>query len=69
MSPGTYRAIRKSLGLTQAELAAVLGVSPRTLQAHEAGETPIPEPVARLLQACERHPEVLDGLKTAGLPV
>jgi transcriptional regulator with XRE-family HTH domain len=40
---------RKQLGLTQAELAAALGVAPNTVARYERDESGIPEPVARLV--------------------
>ena len=39
--PADLRAIRKRLGLTQAELAAALGVSRKTIIDREAGNVPI----------------------------
>jgi DNA-binding XRE family transcriptional regulator len=39
--PADLRAIRKRLGLTQAELAAALGVSRKTVCEREAGKVPI----------------------------
>ena len=40
MTPSEFAAHRKSLGLTQAELAAALGVSLRTITAIEDGSSP-----------------------------
>jgi DNA-binding XRE family transcriptional regulator len=42
MMPIDLRAIRKRLGLTQAELAAVLGITRQTVNEHERGRAPIP---------------------------
>lgn len=36
-----YKALRERLGLTQAGLAALLGVTRETINAREAGRTPI----------------------------
>lgn len=36
------RTLRKQLGLTQAQLAAALGVARQTITNHERGKTPIP---------------------------
>lgn len=50
MKPGAFKAARQALGLTQAELAAKLGLSDgRTVRRYEAGETPVPLPTATLL--------------------
>jgi transcriptional regulator with XRE-family HTH domain len=40
MTPAQFRATRKRLGLTQAELAAIFGTGARTIAAIEAGTTP-----------------------------
>jgi len=65
VTPTTYRAIRKSLGLTQAELGAALGLTCRAVQAHEGGEREISPPVARLLLAIQRDATLLDYLRAA----
>ena len=44
------RAARKSLGLTQAELAAALGVHRMTITKWEGGTHPIPHTVVLVLQ-------------------
>ena len=56
-------AVRKKLGLTQAQFAALIGISLRTLQNWEQGHRQ-PEGTARaLLRVAELHPEaVLDAL-------
>lgn len=50
MTPAQLRRIRKVLRLTQAELAAQLGVERVTVTRWELGERRISEPIARLLQ-------------------
>ncbi len=57
------RAIRKKLGLSQTGFAALIGISPRTLQNWEQGHRQ-PEGTARaLLRVAESHPEaVLEAL-------
>jgi putative transcriptional regulator len=64
IKPVDVRRIRKGYKLTQAEFAAMLGVSLRTLQNWEQGRR-IPEGPARvLLQVAARHPEaVLDTVR------
>jgi putative transcriptional regulator len=61
IQPVDVKQIRKRYRLTQAEFAAMLGVSLRTLQNWEQGRR-VPEGPARvLLQVAARHPEaVLD---------
>lgn len=57
------RVVREKLGLTQIQFAALIGISPRTLQNWEQGHRH-PEGTARaLLRIAERHPEaVLEAL-------
>ena len=43
MSPDQYKAIREKLGLTQARLAARLGVTRKTINSRETGATRITE--------------------------
>lgn len=57
------KAVREKLGLSQTQFAALIGISPRTLQNWEQGHRR-PEGTARaLLRVAESHPEaVLDAL-------
>jgi putative transcriptional regulator len=57
------KAVRKKLGLSQSQFAALIGISPRTLQNWEQGHRR-PEGTARaLLRVAESHPEaVLEAL-------
>ncbi len=57
------KAVREKLALSQSEFAALIGISPRTLQNWEQGHRR-PEGTARaLLRIAERHPEaVLEAL-------
>lgn len=41
MKPAEYRKLREQLGLTQAGLASLLGVTRATINAREAGRVPI----------------------------
>ena len=50
-----YRAALKKLGLTVVGAAPVLGVSRRQSQYYASGETPIPEPIVRLLRCYLAH--------------
>lgn len=58
MTPLALRTIRDELGLTQRELAEMVGVQPQTVSNWERGRQGIPEPaaklIARLLQDARR---------------
>jgi transcriptional regulator with XRE-family HTH domain len=47
--------MRLALGLTQAELAAELGVARNTVARWEMGSRPISEPAARLLERLSKE--------------
>jgi len=49
------RQIRTQLGLTQAKLAALVGVAANTIARQERGEMGIKEPLARLLRLLVTH--------------
>ncbi|TPN82806.1 helix-turn-helix domain-containing protein [Aquimarina algicola] len=49
MDKGQLKTIRKELGLTQTELAKLVGVSPRTIQGWEYGDQKIPKTVEDFL--------------------
>lgn len=53
------RAIRAREGLSQAEFAAALRISVKTLQNWEQGRRVPTGPAYRLLQVADKHPEVL----------
>ena len=53
------KAVREKLGLTQSQFAALIGLSPRTLQTWEQGHRR-PEGTARaLLRVAESHPDAV----------
>lgn len=52
-------AIRVKVGLSQEAFAALLGVSPRTLQDWEQGRRHPTRSAQTLLKIADRHPEVL----------
>jgi DNA-binding transcriptional regulator YiaG len=58
MTPTTLRAIRTTLGLTQAEAALLVGVQTRSWRHWEGGSRQIPEPVARLVGLLASMPDV-----------
>jgi putative transcriptional regulator len=51
--------VRGELGLSQSEFAAILGISPDTLQNWEQGRRTPTGPAKVLLKIAEKHPEVL----------
>jgi len=53
------RAVREKVGVSQAAFAALLGVSPRTLQDWEQGRRKPSGPARSLLRIAGKHPEVL----------
>jgi putative transcriptional regulator len=55
-------AARLSMGMSQAEFAAVLHISKRTLQQWEQGRRRPSGAAVALLRIAERHPEVLKGV-------
>jgi DNA-binding transcriptional regulator YiaG len=54
MTPTQYAAAIKTLGLSQRGAAKVLGVDERTSRKWIAGDSRIPEPVAKLLRLAIR---------------
>lgn len=57
MDASQYKALRERLGLTQAGLAALLGVTRATINAREAGRTPITEEAARAIRSLSAVPK------------
>ena len=56
---------RNRLGMSQSELAALMGVSPRTLQDWEQGRRKPTGAAKTLLRVAIAHPEALRDLKAA----
>ena len=65
MTPTDFRAALARLGLTQAGAARLLGVDERTARRWARGERQVPEPVRRLLWACERDAGLASALAAA----
>jgi len=51
MTPAAYKSHRLQLDLSQAELAALLGVTRATVNAREAGRAPITQEAAMAIRA------------------
>jgi DNA-binding transcriptional regulator YiaG len=66
MTAAEFRALRKSLGLTQPQAARALGVGVRSVKTYELGEGDPPQPVARLLRAFARVPALMSVVASAG---
>jgi HTH-type transcriptional regulator/antitoxin MqsA len=62
---GEIRRIRKSLKLTQAQLAEAFGVGKVAFSRYERGETRPPAPLVKLLRLLERHPDLLKEMRSA----
>lgn len=58
-------AVRTAAGLSQAQFAALIGVSARTLQEWEQGRRQPSGAAMTLLKVAERHPDVLRELAAA----
>jgi transcriptional regulator with XRE-family HTH domain len=55
MTGSQLKKIRGQLGLTQAEMAERVGVTPNTVARWERGEIVIREPIARLIQSMSQQ--------------
>ena len=58
-SQGNVQALRRKIGLSQADFAKVLGVSKNTICSWEQGTRKPDGASARLLQIAEKHPEAV----------
>ena len=63
MTAPEYRSLLSRLGLTFGQAAKVCGMNDRAHRRYADGTREIPEPVARLLAACERWPGLLVELR------
>jgi transcriptional regulator with XRE-family HTH domain len=59
MTGQELRRIRKALGLSQAELASLVGVQPNSIARQERGEMGIKEALARLIQLVAKDPRAM----------
>ena len=67
VTPTTLRAIRTTLGLTQAEAALLVGVQTRSWRHWEGGRRQIPEPVAKARAEVAAESTGLSGMSCSGL--
>ena len=65
MTPKQFNAAIKQLELTQVGAAKLLGFSPRTARSYAAGDTPIPEPTAKLLRLLVHRKVLFKDVETA----
>lgn len=56
MTAAEIRGARQSLGLTQPQMAAAIGVTKRAVQYYEAGERGVPKPVEMLVKNLLQQP-------------
>lgn len=54
MNPATFRSQRERLGLSQVELAALLGIANTTVSRYELGKIEIPPPTALAMRLLSR---------------
>jgi len=52
MTPIEYKSAIKALGLSQHAAGDWLGIGRRTSQGYALGESPVPEPTAKLIRLC-----------------
>lgn len=63
MTAQQIKKIRKSLGLTQVQMAKVLGISQREITRYEKGDNGISRVAARLLNLLHVKPELVETCK------
>ena len=56
-TPEMVKALRKSLGMSQAIFAQFIGVAPNTLRAWEQGQNPVPGMACRFFDELKEAPE------------
>jgi HTH-type transcriptional regulator/antitoxin MqsA len=65
VDPGFIAAVRKKLSLDQREAAVIFGGGINAFSRYESGKTRPPRALIKLFQVLDRHPELLDEIKTA----
>jgi DNA-binding transcriptional regulator YiaG len=66
MTGEELKKIRKRLGLTQVEFAALVGVAPNSIARQERGEMGIRGPLAKLTQLFAEHPDLVKKICKSG---
>jgi len=66
LAPSEVRRIRRKLGLTQKEAGETFGGGIRAFSQYERGITRQGKALDKLLRLLDRHPELLDELRTRG---
>jgi HTH-type transcriptional regulator/antitoxin MqsA len=66
LAPSEVRRIRRKLGLTQKEAGEIFGGGIRAFSQYERGITRQGKALDKLLRLLDRHPELLDELRTRG---
>lgn len=62
MTGREMKAVRRRLGLTQAEFAGLVNVSVKTVERWEAGDKPISGPVVTLVKVLNEYPQIEEEL-------
>ena len=65
VDPGFIAKVRKKLALDQREAAEIFGGGVNAFSRYENGKTKPPLALVKLLKVLERHPELLNEVKTA----
>ena len=65
VDPGFIISVRKKLGLDQREAAEIFGGGINAFSRYENGKTKPPLSLVKLLQVLERHPDLLNEIRTA----
>ena len=65
VDPGFIASVRKKLALDQREAAEIFGGGVNAFSRYENGKTKPPLALVKLLKVLERHPELLNEVKTA----
>ena len=65
VDPGFITRVRKQLALDQREAAEIFGGGVNAFSRYENGKTKPPLALVKLLKVLERHPELLNEVKTA----
>jgi HTH-type transcriptional regulator/antitoxin MqsA len=65
VDPGFIASVRKKLGLDQREAAEIFGGGINAFSRYECGKTKPPLALVKLLKVLDRHPDLLDEVRTA----